>query len=44
MNILASLKARSAAKQMSNGNSQAAKELYEDAVNAGLDEPRYLLS
>ena len=44
MNLIASLKARSAAAQVSKGKSAEAKKLYEEAVAAGLNEPRYLLS
>ena len=44
MNLIASMKARSAAKKMSDGNNAEAKKLYEEAVEAGLNEPRYLLS
>lgn len=44
MNLIASLKARNAAKQMSKGNTAEAAKLYEEAVVAGLAEPRYLLS
>lgn len=44
MNLIASLKARSAAKKMSAGDNVEAKRLYEEAIAAGLDEPRYILS
>lgn len=44
MKILASLKARAAASQMGKGRYAEAKKLYEEAVAAGLTEPRYLLS
>ena len=44
MNLIASMKARSAAKKMSDGNHAEAKKLYEEAVAAGFNEPRYLLS
>lgn len=44
MNLIATLKARSAAQQMSKGNAAEAMKLYEEAVAAGLTEPRYLLS
>ena len=44
MNLMASMKARSAAKKMSTGDTADARRLYEEAVTAGLDDPRYLLS
>lgn len=44
MNLIASLKARLAAKKLSSGDAAEAKKLYEEAIEAGLTEPRYLLS
>ena len=44
MNLMASIKARNAASKMSAGNTAEAKKLYEEAIAAGLDDPRYLLS
>ena len=44
MNLIASFKARSAAKQLGAGNLAEAKKLYEEAIQAGLSDPRYLLS
>ncbi len=44
MNLIVSLKARSAATMMSKGKSAEAKKLYAEAEAAGLTEPRYLLS
>ena len=44
MNLIATIKARSAANQMSKGNGAEALKLYEEAESQGLDEPRYLLS
>lgn len=44
MNLIASLKARSAASYMSKGKVAEAKKLYAEAEAAGLNEPRYLLS
>lgn len=44
MNLIASLKARNAAKKMSTGNIAEARKLYEEAIEGGLDDPRYLLS
>jgi len=44
MNIVAFLKARMAANMMSKGRAAEAKKMYEEAVDAGLNDPRYLLS
>ncbi|MEA4999821.1 MAG: tetratricopeptide repeat protein [Candidatus Limiplasma sp.] len=44
MNLIASLKARNAAASMSKGKSAEALKLYEEAIAAGLNEPRYILS
>ena len=44
MSIIASIKARLAANMLAKGRSAEAKKLYEDAVAAGLSDPRYLLS
>ena len=44
MNLVASLKARLAARKLSSGDASEAKKLYQEAVDAGLTDPRYLLS
>ncbi|MCE5344381.1 MAG: hypothetical protein LLF96_12470 [Eubacteriales bacterium] len=44
MKMIANLKARSAAKKMTQGDTSAARKLYEEAIASGLDDPRYLLS
>ena len=44
MNIIASIKARLAANMLAKGRSAEARKLYEEAVDAGLSDPRYLLS
>ncbi|NLI22538.1 MAG: tetratricopeptide repeat protein [Clostridiales bacterium] len=44
MNVIASLKARQAAKKIVAGDTAAARQLYEEAIAAGLSDPRYLLS
>ena len=44
MNLIASMKARMAAKKMSSGDTAEARKLYEEAIAAGLTDPRYLLS
>ncbi len=44
MNLIATLKARSAAISMNKGKYDEAMKQYEEAIAAGLNEPRYLLS
>jgi tetratricopeptide (TPR) repeat protein len=44
MKFLATLKARSAAKKLTQGDAAGARKLYEEAIAAGLDDPRYLMS
>ena len=44
MNIIASIKARLAANMLTKGRSAEARKMYEEAVDAGLSDPRYLLS
>lgn len=44
MSIIASMKARLAANALTKGRSAEARKLYEEAVDAGLSDPRYLLS
>jgi tetratricopeptide (TPR) repeat protein len=44
MNLIASLKARSAANLMSKGRTDEARKMYAEAEAAGLTDPRYLLS
>jgi len=44
MKFLATLKARSAAKKLTKGDTAGARKLYEEALTHGLDDPRYLMS
>jgi len=44
MNLIATIKARSAAQKLSKGDTEGARTLYEEAIAAGLNDPRYLLS
>ncbi|MDD3212486.1 MAG: tetratricopeptide repeat protein [Eubacteriales bacterium] len=44
MSLIATVKARLAAQKLSKGQTAEAKKLYEEAVAAGLTDPRYLLS
>ncbi len=44
MSFMASLKAQSAAKKYQNGDLEGARKLFQEAVDAGLKDPRYLLS
>ena len=44
MSLIATLKARTAAQKLAKGDAAAAKQLYEEAIAGGLNDPRYLLS
>ncbi len=44
MSFMANLKAQSAAKKYQNGDIAGARQLFEEAIAAGLNDPRYLLS
>jgi tetratricopeptide (TPR) repeat protein len=44
MSLIATVKARFAANALAKGKTAEAKKLYEEAVAAGMTEPRYLLS
>ena len=44
MNLIATLKARTAAQKLAKGDTEAAKKQYEEAIAGGLNDPRYLLS
>lgn len=44
MNLIATVKARNAAQKLSKGDTEGARTLYEEAIAAGLNDPRYLLS
>ena len=44
MNIMANIKAQSAARKYQKGEVEAAKQLYEEALKMGLNEPRSILS
>ncbi len=44
MSVVATVKARLAANALAKGKTTEAKKLYEEAVAAGMNEPRYLLS
>ncbi|MBE0601003.1 MAG: tetratricopeptide repeat protein [Firmicutes bacterium] len=42
--VMATLKAQSAGRKYQSGDIEAAKKLYEEALQAGLKDPRYILS
>ena len=44
MSIMANLKAQSAARKYQSGDIEAAKKLFEEALAAGLKDPRSILS
>ncbi|MFH1513642.1 MAG: hypothetical protein ABIG45_09840 [Bacillota bacterium] len=44
MSFMASIKAQAAAKKYQNGEIEAAKTLFEEALSMGLKDPRYILS
>ena len=44
MSLMASLKAQSAARKYAKGDTETALKLYEEAIDMGLNDPRYILN